>query len=91
MKFTRMFFLPVLFLLVGSPGFAQTETAFKVENHYNKREVVIPMRDGINLHTTIFSPKDTSKEYPILMTRTPYSSRPYGEDQFRSQLGPMNI
>ena len=88
MKFTRTFFLPVLFLLVGIPGFAQAEAEFKVEEHYNKQEVVISMRDGINLHTTIFSPKDTSREYPILMTRTPYSSRPYGKDQFRSQLGP---
>ncbi len=88
MKFTRNFFLPVLFLLVSSIGFAQTANEFKVEDHYNKREVEIPMRDGIKLHTTIYSPKDTSKEYPILMTRTPYSARPYGEDQFRSLIGP---
>lgn len=46
------------------------------------------MRDGVELHTTIFSPKDTSKKYPILMQRTPYSSRPYGEDMFSSRLGP---
>ncbi len=88
MKFTKIFFLPVLFLLVSNFGFAQTATDFNVEDNYNKREVVIPMRDGINLHTTIFSPKDTSKKYPILMTRTPYSSRPYGEDKFRSIIGP---
>ena len=88
MKFTRIFFLPVLFLLIGKLSLAQTASDFKVEEHYTKTEVVIPMRDGINLHTTIFSPKDTSKEYPILMTRTPYSSRPYGEGQFRSKLGP---
>lgn len=89
MKLMKTFFLPVLFLLVGGPVLAQAESgAYKVEEHYNKREVVIPMRDGIKLHTTIFSPKDTSREYPILMTRTPYSSRPYGEGQFRSQLGP---
>ena len=88
MKFTRKLFLPVLFLLASSIGFAQTEAEFKVEDHYNKREVEITMRDGKKLHTTIYSPKDTSKEYPILMTRTPYSSRPYGEGQFRSLLGP---
>ena len=46
------------------------------------------MRDGTKLHTTIYSPKDTSKKYPILMNRTPYSSRPYGVDQFRSKIGP---
>ncbi|NJY62926.1 CocE/NonD family hydrolase [Salinimicrobium sp. CDJ15-81-2] len=88
MKYTRTFFLPVLFLLVSSIGFAQTEADFKVEDHYNKMEVEIKMRDGIKLHTTIYSPKDTSKKYPVLMTRTPYSARPYGEDQFRSLIGP---
>jgi hypothetical protein len=88
MKFFKIYFLPVLFVLVSSRGLAQTATEYEVKDHYTKKEVVIPMRDGTKLHTTIFSPKDTSKEYPILMTRTPYSSRPYGEGQFRSQLGP---
>ncbi|WP_420321676.1 CocE/NonD family hydrolase [Flagellimonas sp.] len=59
-----------------------------VEDHYDKQEVDIEMRDGVKLHTTIYSPKDTSQEYPILMQRTPYSSRPYGEDNFRTQIGP---
>ncbi|MCX2837735.1 CocE/NonD family hydrolase [Salinimicrobium sp. MT39] len=88
MKFFKIYFLPVLFVLVSSHGLAQTATQYEVKDHYTKKEVVIPMRDGTKLHTTIFSPKDTSKEYPILMTRTPYSSRPYGKGQFRSQLGP---
>ncbi|UJH68262.1 CocE/NonD family hydrolase [Allomuricauda sp. SCSIO 65647] len=59
-----------------------------VADHYNKKEVDIEMRDGVKLHTTIYSPKDTSREYPILMQRTPYSSRPYGEGQFRKQISP---
>lgn len=46
------------------------------------------MRDGVKLHTTIYTPRDTSKKYPIIMQRTPYSSRPYGKDQFRSLIGP---
>ena len=40
------------------------------------------MRDGIRLFTAIYSPKDTSKTYPILLTRTPYSIAPYGPDAF---------
>lgn len=88
MKLTKLLLFPFLFLLVGNYGLAQTETGYNVKDHYNKQEVEIIMRDGIKLHTTIFSPKDTSKKYPILMTRTPYSSRPYGEDKFRSLLGP---
>lgn len=59
-----------------------------VKDNYNKQEVTIEMRDGIKLHTTIYSPKDKSKTYPILMMRTPYSCRPYGEDAFRSKIGP---
>ncbi len=61
---------------------------YEVKDNYTKQEVDIVMRDGIKLHTTIYTPKDTSKKYPILFQRTPYSCRPYGEDQFRSKLGP---
>ena len=59
-----------------------------VQNNYSKREVTIEMRDGVNLHTTIYTPKDTSKTYPMLMKRTPYSSKPYGEDQYPERIGP---
>ncbi|MFD2518452.1 CocE/NonD family hydrolase [Salinimicrobium flavum] len=78
----------LLFIFISTNLLAQTDAEFDVKAHYTKQEVNIPMRDGILLHTTIYSPKDTSKEYPILMSRTPYSSRPYGEDKFRSQVGP---
>lgn len=61
---------------------------FIVSEHYNKKEVSIAMRDGTKLHTTIYSPKDTSKQYPILMQRTPYSCRPYGENEFKSAIAP---
>jgi len=67
---------------------AYTQETYDVKANYNKQEVTIEMRDGIKLHTTIYSPKDTSKTYPIVMQRTPYSCRPYGEDQFRSKIGP---
>ncbi|WP_179335963.1 CocE/NonD family hydrolase [Winogradskyella costae] len=59
-----------------------------VQDHYTKQEVSIAMRDGINLHTTIYTPKDTTKTYPMLMMRTPYSSRPYGENEFKTKIGP---
>jgi len=65
----------------------ETNNTFVSEN-YTKQEVDIVMRDGMKLHTTIYSPKDTSKTYPILMQRTPYSSRPYGEGKMRKNIGP---
>ena len=59
-----------------------------VQDNYDKKEVTITMRDGIKLHTTIYSPKDKNNTYPIIMMRTPYSSRPYGEDTYRKKIGP---
>ncbi|WP_420398756.1 CocE/NonD family hydrolase [Flagellimonas sp.] len=81
-----------LFLTISScKKAAKTETAAEVnfvQENYTKQEVDIEMRDGVKLHTTIYTPKDRSKEYPILMQRTPYSSRPYGAGNYRSQIGP---
>ncbi len=59
-----------------------------VADNYTKKEVDIPMRDGVKLHTTIYIPNDTSKKYPIIMQRTPYSSKPYGEGKFKKSIGP---
>ncbi|MEZ5399065.1 MAG: CocE/NonD family hydrolase [Bryobacteraceae bacterium] len=59
-----------------------------IKAHYTKYEYRIPMRDGVKLFTAVFTPKDTSKRYPFLLTRTPYSLRPYGADQYRESLGP---
>lgn len=59
-----------------------------VSDNYTKQEVKIKMRDGVSLHTTIYLPKDSSKEYPIIMQRTPYSSAPYGEGEVKKQIGP---
>src|SRR5581483_9259421 len=40
---------------------------------YVKRDVMIPMRDGVRLHTVIIVPKG-AKNAPILLTRTPYNA-----------------
>jgi len=40
------------------------------------------MRDGAKLFTTLYIPKDTTEQHPILMTRTPYSCAPYGADKW---------
>jgi hypothetical protein len=76
------------FLFVISNTIAQTSEIYNPKDHYIKKEVVIEMRDGIKLHTAIYSPKDTSKTYPMLMMRTPYSCSPYGKDEFKSIIGP---
>jgi len=42
-------------------------------NDFLKRDVMIPMRDGVKLHTVIVVPKG-AKNAPIIMTRTPYNA-----------------
>ena len=61
-----------------------TADADYVKQNYTKLEQYITMRDGVRLFTSIYMPKDQSKKYPILMTRTPYNVAPYGADYKRS-------
>jgi len=71
-----------------NPVVEEKSNDYNPKAHYTKKEITIPMRDGIKLHATIYAPKDTSKTYPILLKRTPYSSRPYGPDEFAAIIGP---
>lgn len=59
--------------------------------HYTKHEYMVPMRDGVRLMTSVFVPNDTTRPYPILLKRTPYSIAPYGEDKYPSKLGPGEL
>ena len=53
--------------------------------NYMRRDVMIPMRDGVKLHTVILVPKG-AKSAPILLTRTPYNAD--RAHQPRRQLSP---
>ncbi|TLU99161.1 CocE/NonD family hydrolase [Dyadobacter luticola] len=74
-------------LISYSQNVTPADTGF-VRSNYKKTEVYITMRDGVKLFTAIYSPKDSSQTYPILMQRTPYSVRPYGANSYRRSLGP---
>ena len=59
-----------------------------VAARYAKSELHIPMRDGTQLFTAVYQPRDTSRRYPIMLTRTPYSVGPYGPSAYPRSLGP---
>ena len=61
---------------------AENQDSLWFVNNYTKIEQQIPMRDGILLFTSIYVPKDNLEKHPFLITRTPYSCRPYGEGKF---------
>lgn len=54
---------------------------------YTRREVKIPMRDGVKLHTVILVPKGAMNA-PMLLTRTPYSADRLTSRAESSHLGP---
>lgn len=76
------------FLLFSLVTIAQSnpEDSSWIKDNYSKKEVYITMRDGIRLFTAIYIPKDVTYKHPILMTRTPYSCSPYGENNFTANL-----
>ena len=98
--FRALKLIPALFVVgsllsfIGSAA-AQTlpnETPDKLEptNYgfdYLRREVMIPMRDGVKLHTVILVPKG-AKDAPILLTRTPYNASELTTHTASSHLGP---
>ncbi|MCS0592154.1 CocE/NonD family hydrolase [Massilia norwichensis] len=76
--------LPLLFAALGGTALAQTppmapdipadKFSITVPNaDYVKQEVMIPMRDGVKLHTVIVIPRGVSHA-PIMLTRTPYNA-----------------
>ncbi len=83
--------LGLLFALLF-PVLPQQDPAAYAKEHFTKREVKIPMRDGVELFAAVYSPKDAGAKgaptYPILLCRTPYSVGPYGTDAFKSTIGP---
>ncbi|QRR03703.1 CocE/NonD family hydrolase [Dyadobacter sandarakinus] len=80
-----------LLLIVAFSARAQPRSAADtswIKANYYKTEQYITMRDGVRLFTAIYSPRDSSRTYPILMQRTPYSVAPYGIANYRRSLGP---
>jgi len=76
-----LFFLLFPAALAGHAQGTAQDSAWIRENYY-KMETSVPMRDGAKLFTTLYIPKDTTEQHPILMTRTPYSCAPYGADKW---------
>ena len=83
-----IFFLSLVFVVSG----AKAQSSY-VKEHYTKTDVYIPMRDGVKLFTSIYTPKDAAaaKKYPMMMQRTCYSVAPYGAENYPASLGPSAL
>ena len=75
-----------LLFFLALPLFASAQDADSAwfMQHYQKTERYISMRDGVKLFTSIYVPVDSTEKHPVLLTRTPYSCAPYGENNYRT-------
>lgn len=85
-RITSLTFGLLASVLLTAAVHAQTEA--EVKANYTKTEQTVAMRDGVKLFTSIYVPKDKSKKYPIMLSRTPYSVSPYGPNEYKTSLGP---
>ena len=85
------FLLLVAWAGVGAWQDAAAQGTQYVKENYTKHEYRIEMRDGQRLFTAVYLPKEQQQVCPILLSRTPYSVKPYGADQYRSDLGPSSL
>ncbi len=77
----------VLALALAGARLHGAEASLDFEAQYTKHEFRIPMRDGVKLFTVVYTPKDQSTRYPILLQRTPYDLKPYTIDNGRRPGG----
>ena len=77
--------------LIATPRPLEAQQPFDVKANYAKSEHMIPMRDGVKLFTAVYSPRDASQKYPILLSRTPYSCSPYGPNAYKAPIGPSTL
>ena len=59
-------------LLFALPSGSAPQIARDYTATFDKTEVMIPTRDGVRLHTEIYTPKNAIEPLPILFERTPY-------------------
>jgi putative CocE/NonD family hydrolase len=72
-------FISALFACV----FLLAQDKYDAREHYDKAEYMVAMRDGVKLYTQVYTPKDKTQKYPIILFRTPYSVRYYGPKHSR--------
>jgi hypothetical protein len=62
----------ILALGAGTLPAQTAATPARTPLEFEKREEMIPMRDGVKLHTLIYTQKGVTEPRPIILTRTPY-------------------
>jgi putative CocE/NonD family hydrolase len=78
-RIMRRITFAILWLLLACFGMAAVHgvvaakaTPAEIADRYDKKDVMIPMRDGVRLHTLVHVPRDIPGPLPFILLRTPY-------------------
>jgi uncharacterized protein len=71
-SYSRPMLVAFTIAATAAPGCAQRRDA---GSGFDRREAMIPMRDGVKLFAVVMSPRGATEPLPILLTRTPYGAR----------------
>ena len=77
MILTRIAFAAALTVATVLRAAAQSAPS-PLDTMFERRELKIPMRDGVGLFTVILTPKRAAQPLPFLMSRTPYGTGGWG-------------
>src|SRR5215472_5757915 len=69
--------IPILLTLLAAAAAAQSK--------YTRTDHMIPMRDGVRLHTQVFAPEGMDRP-PFLLIRTPYGIGNLDSDRLKASL-----
>src|SRR3954453_5140343 len=87
----RILVAGLLVLSLGQQLPSETPAQFKPVTDsfdYARRDEMVPMRDGVKLHTVILVPRG-ARRAPILLTRTPYDATALTSHGHSPHLGPI--
>jgi predicted acyl esterase len=65
----------LLLIILPFMAMSQQDDSTWFKKNYIKKEIYIPMRDGVKLFTSVYLPENNKEKHPILMTRTPLFCR----------------
>lgn len=75
----RILLLSLIFLSVSLYAQSINQDSLYMRTRYTKAEYRVRMRDGVHLFLLVYTPKDTTKKYPVLLNRTCYNASSYGD------------
>jgi uncharacterized protein len=71
--------LLLAWIIASGIGAAAVARQTAPESAFVRQDLMVPMRDGVRLHTIVLRPRGAGGALPFLLTRTPYNCEPFAK------------